>query len=306
MTFIRIQILHSIKEIMTTSEKTVLTVNATVNAPVELVWALWNDPRHITKWNQASPDWHTPTASSDLRPGGKFTSRMEARDGSMGFDFWGTYEVVKPLKTLAYTMGDGRKTIVSFNADGYQTHIAESFEAESQNPLELQQYGWQAILDSFKKYTEEAMAQSLHFETSIAAPAAVVFKTMLEAETYKAWTAAFNPTSRYEGSWKKGTEMRFLGTDEKGAVGGMISRIEENVENEFISIVHLGMILNGESLLDGPEVESWKGSREMYRFTESEGTTTLSITLEGMQIMMEYFNDAWPRALQLVKKLSEK
>jgi uncharacterized protein YndB with AHSA1/START domain len=140
---------------METNNKTVLTVTASVNAPVEKVWAYWNQPEHITKWCSPSPEWHTPRAESDLRAGGKFLSRMEARDGSMGFDFAGEYDVVTPNEYIEYTIGDGRKVKIHFTAEGDSTLVEESFEAEDQNPIEMQQAGWQAILDNFKKYTEE-------------------------------------------------------------------------------------------------------------------------------------------------------
>lgn len=133
---------------------TKITVAATVNAPVAKVWELWKEPKHITQWNSASPDWHTPKAENDLRTGGKFTSRMEARDGSMGFDFGGTYDDVKTNELIVYTMGDGRKAINVFTANGDTTDISITFDAESQNPVELQRGGWQAILDSFKRYAE--------------------------------------------------------------------------------------------------------------------------------------------------------
>jgi len=139
---------------METNNKTVLTVTAPVNAPVEKVWTYWNQPEHITKWCSPSPEWHTPRAESDLRAGGKFLSRMEARDGSMGFDFAGEYDVVTPNEYIEYTIGDGRKVKIHFTAEGDSTLVEESFEAEDQNPIEMQQAGWQAILDSFKKYTE--------------------------------------------------------------------------------------------------------------------------------------------------------
>ena len=139
---------------MTTTEKTTITIEATVNAPVQKVWNYWTSPEHITKWNNASPDWHTPSATNDLRPGGKFNSRMEAKDGSVGFDFWGTYDVVKPNEYIEYTMGDGRKVKNTFTGKGNQTHITSSFEAENENPIEMQKGGWQAILDNFKSYTE--------------------------------------------------------------------------------------------------------------------------------------------------------
>ena len=131
-----------------------ITVSATVNAPVDRVWTLWTSPEHITQWNSASDDWHTPRAENDLRPGGKFRCRMEARDGSEGFDFEGAYDEVVPNERLAYTMSDGRRVQVEFNGDGNQTTVKESFEPESMNSPELQQQGWQAILDNFKRYAE--------------------------------------------------------------------------------------------------------------------------------------------------------
>ena|ERR1700741_2271067 len=138
----------------TTNTPTKITVETTVNAPVEKVWKSWNSPEHIIKWCTATPEWHTPRAENDLRVGGKFSSRMEAKDGSMGFDFGGTYDAVKTNDLIEYTMGDGRQVKVSFNSTGNETKITETFDAESQNPIEMQRGGWQAILDNFKKYTE--------------------------------------------------------------------------------------------------------------------------------------------------------
>src|SRR5688572_27224532 len=140
---------------MTTTEKTSVTVETTIKAPVEKVWQLWSAPEHITKWNSASEDWHTPRAENDLRTGGKFSSRMEARDGSMGFDFEGVYDEVKPNESIAYSMGDGRKVKVTFTGNGIETKVTETFDAEDTNPVEMQRGGWQAILDNFKKYVEE-------------------------------------------------------------------------------------------------------------------------------------------------------
>ena len=139
---------------METTEKTIITVQNTVNAPAEKVWDYWTNPQHITKWNFASDDWHSPHAENDLRVGGNFSCRMEAKDGSFGFDFGGTYDAVQPNEYLEYTIGDGRKVKVNFTAKGDVTEVAESFEAENENSVELQKGGWQAILDNFKKYTE--------------------------------------------------------------------------------------------------------------------------------------------------------
>ncbi|MFY7840424.1 MAG: SRPBCC family protein [Lacibacter sp.] len=139
---------------METQAATVITVQTTVNVPIATVWESWNNPDHITQWAFASPDWHTPWAKNDLRVGGSFSSRMEAKDGSFGFEFGGVYDVVITNELITYTMGDGRKVTVQFSAEGDTTKIVESFDAESENPVEMQQMGWQAILDNFKKYTE--------------------------------------------------------------------------------------------------------------------------------------------------------
>ncbi len=131
-----------------------VTIEATVNAPVDKVWNYWTEPNHITQWNAASPDWHSPRAENDLKVGGRFNIRMEAKDGSFGFDFEGVYDIVIPNKQIAYTMSDGRKVDTTFTANGNTTKIVTVFDAESENPVEMQREGWQAILNNFKKYTE--------------------------------------------------------------------------------------------------------------------------------------------------------
>jgi uncharacterized protein YndB with AHSA1/START domain len=137
------------------SDKVELTVKATVQAPVEKVWECWTDPKHIVKWNHASDDWHSPYAQNDLRVGGNFLTRMEAKDESHGFDFSGVYDEVQPHKAISYVMGDGRKVKTVFNGQGNFTEITETFDAEGVYPIEQQQSGWQAILDNFKKYAEQ-------------------------------------------------------------------------------------------------------------------------------------------------------
>jgi len=134
---------------------TTLTVSTTVNAPITKVWEFWTTPAHIIKWNNASPDWHTPYAENDLTEGARFKSTMAAKDGSMSFDFEGTYTEIVPHQLIAYTLDDHRKVRVEFTTEGESTNIVEAFEAEGTNPIEMQEAGWQAILNNFKKYVEE-------------------------------------------------------------------------------------------------------------------------------------------------------
>ncbi|OOQ61558.1 SRPBCC family protein [Mucilaginibacter pedocola] len=135
-----------------------ITIEAVINAPVEIVWDLWVQPEHIVKWNAASDDWHTTKATNDPKTGGKFSSTMAAKDGSMSFDFEGVYSLVKEYKHIAYAMPDGRKVEVTFTSgeeDDETTKVVETFDPEGTHPPEFQKQGWQAILNNFKKYVEE-------------------------------------------------------------------------------------------------------------------------------------------------------
>ncbi len=131
-----------------------LSIEALISAPAQTVWDRWTQPEHITKWNFAVDDWCCPSAHNDLKVGGKYSARMEAKDGSFAFDFEAVYDVVVPLKKLAYTMADGRTAVTEFVAIGDKTRVTTVFDAEKQNPEDMQQSGWQAILDNFKKYAE--------------------------------------------------------------------------------------------------------------------------------------------------------
>ena len=139
---------------MESTARTKITIETNIAATPEQVWQCWTLPEHITKWNQASEDWHTPRAESDLRVGGKFTNRMESKDGKFGFDFWGVYDVVEPPRHLDFTIGDGRTVQITMEPLAGGTYVVETFEAESENSVELQRQGWQAILDNFKRYVE--------------------------------------------------------------------------------------------------------------------------------------------------------
>lgn len=139
---------------METKEGTAITIETSVKAPIEKVWKYWSGPEHITKWATASDDWHAPYADNDLRKDGKFKTTMAAKDGSFSFDFEGVYTNVTPKTFIEYVMSDGRKAKIVFEENGGETKIVETFDPESENPIEMQRDGWQAILNNFKKYTE--------------------------------------------------------------------------------------------------------------------------------------------------------
>lgn len=131
-----------------------IEISTIVDSKLEKVWTYWTETEHIKNWNFASKDWHCPKAESDFKEGGRFSSRMEAKDGSMGFDFGGYYTKIVPNSILGYTLDDEREVTIKFLDKNGKTEIIETFQPENQNPLDLQRQGWQAILTNFKDYVE--------------------------------------------------------------------------------------------------------------------------------------------------------
>lgn len=284
-----------------------IRIETSIKAPAEKVWGLFTDPAHITQWSAASDDWHTTKAENDVREGGRFSSRMEAKDGSFGFDFAGTYTLVNKPEQIYYTLDDNRKVEIRFISDGITTQILQAFEPEQENPVEMQQMGWQAILDNFKKYAEQKLStEKLHYEIKINAPVEKVYHSMIEQSTYQEWTKAFNETSRFDGSWEKGSKILFIGSDSEGNVGGMVSRIEENIPNQFISIEHLGEVKGDQEILSGPSVDTWSGSHENYTFVDDNGNTLLKVDLDSNTEFKDYFDGTWPIALSKLKEICER
>ena len=283
-----------------------ITISATVSCAPQLAWNFFTTADHIRFWNFASPEWHCPAATNDVSPGGRFDYRMEAKDGSMGFNFTGTFNEVEPPSKLSYTMDDGRNASVSFEPEGAGTRVSITFDPEQTNSRELQQTGWQAILDNYKEYAEQfGKLRTLNFSVDIKASVDKVFHSMLSHGPYEQWTAVFNPTSTFEGSWEKGSDIRFLGSDANGNIGGMISRIRENIPNRFVSIEHIGMLVNGEAITEGPEVESWAGSQENYAYSEDNGVTTVKVSIDSNGSYEAYFKDTYPKALEVLKTICE-
>jgi len=292
---------------MTTMEKTHIRIGVKIKAPVDKVWDYWNDPKHIVKWATGSFDWHTTRAENDLRIGGRFLSHMEAKDGSEGFDFVGKYTKIEKNRLIEYTIDDGREVQTKFEGDGKYTTITQTFEPEHLNSVELQREGWQTILDNFKHYAETAgIMEMLHFEIIIDAGVDKVYNTMIDKKMYSEWTAEFNPTSYYKGSWEKGSKILFLGAEPGAAADGMVSRIKENIPNRYISIEHVGFVKDGKEITSGPELEKWAGMLENYMFTDLGGKTLVSVDMDSNDEFKSYLLRTWPKALKKLKSICEK
>lgn len=151
--------------------------------------------------------------------------------------------------------------------------------------------------------------EKLQFKVNINAPASKVYDLMLgikNKSTYEQWTALFNPTSSFEGTWAKGTKILFVGVDEKGEKGGMVSRIVENTPNQFVSIQHYGLVKGDKEITEGPDVEKWANGFENYSFTENNRTTTVTIDLDTTEEFVDYMNESYPKALNKLKEICEK
>lgn len=151
--------------------------------------------------------------------------------------------------------------------------------------------------------------KKLQFKVNIHAPVTRIYDFMLgtnSKSTYEQWTSMFNPTSTYEGSWKKGNKILFFGVDEKGEKGGMVSRIAENIPNQFVSIQHYGLLTADKEITEGPEVEKWTNGFENYTYEENNGTTTVTVDLDTAEDIVDYMNETYPKALDKLKELCEK
>lgn len=285
--------------------KTIITIETRINAPLQKVWDRYTTPFHVLHWNNASSDWLTTHATNHLEENGRFSYRMEARDGSFGFDFSGSYREIKQHQKISYALDDQRTAEVLFDANDEQTLVKVVFEAENENSIELQQQGWQAILNNFKSYVENPNGMiALQFKVKISAPTKKVFDQMLNPEGYAAWTKVFNASSHYRGKWEKGAKILFIGT-ENGKEGGMVSRIREFLPNQFVSIEHYGMLHEGKEITSGPEVEKWAGGLENYSFEKSGNQTIVSVDIDCAADFLNYFEETYPKALETLKQYIE-
>ncbi len=284
----------------------VITVTTEVHTTIEKVWYLWTNPKHIVFWNNASDDWHTPKAENDFRIGGKFTYTMAAKDGSAEFDFEGIYDEIVKHKLISYHIVDGREVKVEFKQVGDTTTIIETFDPESTNPRELQQSGWQSILNNFKSYAENfGKLETLHFEININASVDKVYLAMLDEKIYVEWTSVFNPTSHFKGTWAKGSRIHFLGINSEGKTEGMIGVVKENIPNKFVSIEYIGMLMDGRVITSGLDLEGWIGAHENYTFSTANGMTLLTVDLDANYQFKSYFLKTYPKALAKLKSICE-
>jgi uncharacterized protein YndB with AHSA1/START domain len=286
---------------MTTTEKTTIKVSANIDAPIAKVWELWTTPKHIMQWNNASDDWWTSRAENDLRTGGEFVSTMEAKDGSFKFDFAGVYREVIPHEKIHYAMADGREVKVYFRSADGQTQVTEVFDPENIHSLEMQEAGWQAILNNFKKYVEYTNKfQPIYFSEQINASKVKVWNTMMDEATYHEWVSSAWPNSFYEGIWKEGESLLFINKENSGTKAKLLfHRPYEISLAEHIAVISKGIEKEQDD-------SGWIGSKELYLFSEKNGVTTLEVIMYATPSWHEMFKHDWPIALKKLKEICER
>jgi len=222
---------------------------------------------------------------------------MESSDAAKGYF---TVAEKSPSETLV-KWGISGRTPYPWNLMSLFFDMGKDFEQGLKNLKE--------ILESMPSPVKTATMKKLQYKISINAPAAKVYNNMLgigDIKTYEQWTAPFNPTSTYKGTWEKGGKIYFIGIDDKGKQGGMVSEIEENIPNKFVSIRHYGILDGDKEITEGPEVEKWAGGHENYTFEETNGVTTVTIDLDTTEDFVAYMDAACPKALEKLKEISEK
>lgn len=283
-----------------------IVISVSIKAPLKTVWNCYTHPIHIIHWNNASEDWHTTFAEANMRQGGKFMSRMEAKDGSFGFDFSGTYTTVKPHTKLAYVLDDKREVEILFEETTKNVLVTVSFEAETTNPVDLQKAGWQAILTNFKAYVEHPSTRYMvHFDVKIEATPEVVFAKMMDKKTYTKWASILQQGSTFTGDWSRSSTMHFVYADEEEQEQGLVAKVRENIPNRFISLEYIGVVENSAVILEGEDVEEWKGMLENYSFKAKENATILSVDIDSTEDFVPFLKSSWPKALAKLKELCE-
>jgi uncharacterized protein YndB with AHSA1/START domain len=283
-----------------------ISVSVRLQLPPQMVWKLWNDPAQMVRWNAASDDWHTPVADNDLRVGGKLQTRMEARDGSFGFDFEAVYEVVDAPNRLVYRLGDGRGVELDLRAEGEETVLTQRFEPEKEFPVELQQQGWQAILDNFKRWAEAYRGvTAVHFAQEVRMAPSALAELMLQELPYRYWTAVFDPSSHYVGDWKEGSTVDFLCDLPDGRQRGTRALVANFRPGQYIRLVHQGLVEGDTFINSGAEAEAWLGLNEIYSFSPREYGCLLTVDVDVPEKYADYLTTQWPLALARIRELAE-
>lgn len=297
-----------------------IVISADVLASANDTWNFFTHAKHVIRWNHASDDWHSVSARNDVREGGKFLFRMEAKNGSFGFDFSGVYERIEKPARLQYRLDDGRMVDVRFepatnpatntHETSEATNVTISFDPEASHSIAMQREGWQAILNNFKAYAQlhaEKRWEVFLFEITINAPPRTVYEAVTDKELFSCWTRVFHPSSLYEGSWDAGAKILFLGLDAQGCPEGLSAVVTDNIPHSLIALRYVGVVSAGAETTTSEDALAWRDARERYVFRSAQGgkATELLVDTDVLAGDCENFQAKWNEALAELKKICE-
>jgi uncharacterized protein YndB with AHSA1/START domain len=271
------------------------------------------DSEDNKRWNTAGFGWSTGEVQIDPKVGGRWFAEYKSPDGKDDFVFEGVFTEIIENQKISYKMPkdmgefevDERKAEVLFEEfEKGKTQVTITFDAEDLNSIEMQKQGWQAILDNFKTFLERKINPEnarLILDIDINASPQKVWKTLLEKESYNIWAATFSPGSHYQGEIKYDNKVQFLGPDQSG----LISLVKVCIPEFQVSFEHLGGFKDGKEDPDSPMFLPWKGNRETYTLKSKNEITNLSIYQEMSKTEIEYFEEMWAKALEVIKKIAE-
>lgn len=267
--------------------KTTLQVSTDVAADPASVWTRFTVPGHIMQWNFASEEWHCPAAENDLRPGGVYRTRMEARDGSQGFDFEGVYDEVVPESRLAYTLTNGRQVKTEFSDQNGRTRVTTTFEPEDSFPIEVQQAGWQAIIDNFRRYVESEPERMVREQVTIDTPADTVWSIITHPRYARELGQQFDKNAYVRSDWQLGSAVEFVYEPERIAATGTISELKP------LELIRIDFDFDGFAYY------------ESFHFSSTEGQTILTAEAGPYTHARDEHATVWSNWLQKVRELSE-
>ena len=307
-----------------------ITVTTNINATPEQCYRAYLNLEDNKRWNTAGFGWSVGFVNIDPRVGGRWEAQYMNSDGVNNFVFGGTYTEIVPFEKISYVMNESiadiketdrrgevlfqenpvvtektpRQSATATPHEGNSTKVTIIFDAEEQNSLEQQQFGWQSILNNFKTFVERKVNPNnvaLTKSIIINVPKEKVWNAIVDKENYKLWTTPFCEGSYYEGEMKYDSKIRFMSP----AKGGLSSVVKVCIPFFQISFEHLGFIKDGVEELNNPEFGGWKGARETYTLNEINGVTTLDIYQEMTVNEPEFFDKSWDKALAIIKQIAE-
>ena len=277
-----------------------ITIKKTINAPLELVYNSYINPKDNIRWNTAGDGWTTSYATINAVTGGSYDVGYRSPDGLHNFPLAGNYLEVIPNSKITSIMGD-RKVNVDFVSVNSDTEVTITFDAENENSMELQSKGWGNILNNFATHVEKKAKSDyevIDINTTVDASPKAIWNALLDQNNYKQWTAPFTEGSYYEGRIEFGEIIKFYSP----AHGYLKSEVVVCIPEYQISFKHLGFY-SQQDVLEG---EDWKNNRETYTINQEGNTTTLNIYQEMTKKEYEFFAPMWTKALEILKSIAEK